>query len=328
VPNGGPGQHRDLKESLIAGKYRVTRVLGEGRTCLVVEAENVTLPKRVAIKILRPDLARSPDEVSWFLRRARFSGMLVESEHVTGVVDLGALDDGAPFIVMELLEGATLAKVLETGGPLSIEDAVGAVLQVCELMAQAHARGVVHCDLQPGKLFLTRRADGTPLVKVLDFAIARMVAGGGAEALADADGAVLSSQQTIADQQFAPPTDVYSLGISLYQLLTGVLPFEGNTEAELTAAILYAEPRPARELRADVPEALAAVMEKAYARDREARYQSIDELMTALAPFAPARPEPRAAAGAAAGFEWTSRGVVIAGVAIVMCAVAVVLMMR
>jgi eukaryotic-like serine/threonine-protein kinase len=151
---------------VLAGKYRVERVLGRGGMGMVVAAEHLLLRKTVAIKFLLPDATE--EVVRRFEREARSAGRL-QSEHVARVIDVATLPDGAPYMVMEYLDGSDLSRVLRKRGPLPIEDAVDYLLQACEAIAEAHAAGIVHRDLKPGNLFLTRRADGSPLVKVLDF---------------------------------------------------------------------------------------------------------------------------------------------------------------
>ena len=157
---------------IVAGKYRIERVLGQGGMGVVVAAMHEQLRQRVAIKMLLPEAKASPNAVARFLREAR-AAAAIHGEHVARVLDVGELAEGAPYIVLEYLEGEDLARVLRDGGPLSVEVAVGYVLQACEAIAEAHAAGIVHRDLKPSNLFLARRPDGSPLVKVLDFGISK-----------------------------------------------------------------------------------------------------------------------------------------------------------
>jgi serine/threonine-protein kinase len=158
---------------MLLGKYRVERVLGMGGMGVVLAATHVQLNERVAIKLLHPDVARDPSRFARFVHEARASSR-IRSEHVVRVFDLGSLDDGAPYIAMEFLEGTDLASVVSRSSPIPILAAVDYVLQACEGVAEAHARGIIHRDLKPANLFLTRRGDGSPCVKVLDFGISKM----------------------------------------------------------------------------------------------------------------------------------------------------------
>jgi serine/threonine-protein kinase len=157
---------------VLAGKYRVERVLGEGGMGIVVEAMDMGLERRVAIKFLLPDFARNEEAVQRFLREAR-AAVKIQSEHVARVIDVNKLENGAPYMVMEFLEGSDLSQVIETTGPLPVEEAALYVIQACEALAEAHAYGIVHRDLKPANLFLSTRTDGTRHVKVLDFGVSK-----------------------------------------------------------------------------------------------------------------------------------------------------------
>ena len=197
---------------------------------------------------------------------------------------------------MEFLDGEDLAHMLETTGLLSIPDAVDYLLQACEAIAEAHALGIVHRDIKPANLFVTQGPDGSPTVKVLDFGISKTQD----SALDKLTGtkAIVGSAYYMSPEQLTQPksvdlrTDIYALGISLYELLAGRYPFDGITLAELHVRVCTGTPAPLRNVRADVPEALALVLQRAYARDRDHRYASIAELVMALAPFAPPRSRP------------------------------------
>src|SRR5512147_786075 len=156
----------------IAGKYQIERVIGTGGVGMVVAARHLTLGQTVALKFLLPGAAHDQSDVRRFEREAQ-SAVQLKGEHVCRVYDVGELDDGSPFIVLEYLEGKDLGQILRELGPLPIAEAVGYVLQVCEAVAEAHALGMVHRDLKPSNFFLTYRHDGLPLVKVLDFGIAK-----------------------------------------------------------------------------------------------------------------------------------------------------------
>jgi serine/threonine-protein kinase len=284
--------------TILAGKYRVERVLGQGAMGVVVEARHIALDERVALKFLLPEHATHPEASARFLREAR-SAAKIKSEHVARISDVGTLETGAPYLVMDLLEGRDLAGTLEKTGVLAIPDAVDYVIQGCEALAEAHGYGIVHRDLKPANLFLSKRPDGSPIVKVLDFGIAksRDSSGDAVDDLTNPTAAVrsalyMSPEQMDPSRPVDHRTDVYALGISLYELLAGKQPFYADTLPQLRAAILTGTPQPIREHRPDVPEALAAVIERAYARDAADRHPSVAELVVALAPWAPPRSAP------------------------------------
>jgi serine/threonine protein kinase len=279
--------------ALIAGKYQVERLLGAGGMGIVVAARHLQLGQLVAVKFMRLEATKDANAVNRFLREAR-SAAALSSEHVTRVLDVGTLESGAPFMVMEYLAGADLRELLETNGPLSIPDAVGAVLQACEAIAEAHELGIIHRDLKPSNLFVTRRRDGTPLVKVLDFGISKKIelnTQGARESLT-VSGAVIGSPLYMSPEQLRSAkaadarSDIWSLGVILYELLTARAPFGGETLGEVLARIVSESPQPIRQQRPDLPEALAALITQCLDRDVTRRVQSVGELMARLAPFA------------------------------------------
>jgi serine/threonine-protein kinase len=279
--------------TILAGKYRVERILGQGGMGVVVEARHIALDERVALKFLLPEYANHPEASARFLREAR-NAVKIKSEHVARVSDVGTLESGAPYMVMEFLEGRDLAGTLEKTGVLTIPDAVDYVIQGCEAIAEAHSYGIVHRDLKPANLFLSKRPDGSPIVKVLDFGISKSGGGNAVDNLTKTTAAMgsalyMSPEQMQQTRSVDHRTDVYALGISLYELLAGKQPFYADTLPQLCAAILTGTPQPIRELRPDVSDTFAAVIERAYARDRAQRYQSVAEFVIALAPWAPPR---------------------------------------
>ncbi|XXY45302.1 protein kinase [Sorangium sp. So ce269] len=278
--------------TVLAGKYRVERIIGQGGMGVVVEARHVVLDERVALKFLLPAFTLHPEGSARFLREAK-AGMRIKSEHVARVSDVGTLESGAPYMVMEFLTGSDLARLLRDQGVLGIEDAIDYIVQGSEAIAEAHSLGIVHRDLKPANLFLTRRADGSPLVKVLDFGISKM-ATSAVDILTGTDAALgsalyMSPEQMRQTRSVDNRTDIYALGVSLYELLAGRQPYYAETLPQLCAEVLTGTPTPLRDMRPDVPASLASVLERAYAREREQRYASIAELIVALAPFAPAR---------------------------------------
>jgi serine/threonine-protein kinase len=276
--------------TVLAGKYRVTRVLGRGGMGVVVEALHTQLDERVALKFLLPEFADRPDFAERFVREAR-AAVKIKGEHVARVTDVGTLENGAPYMVMEFMEGSDLGQLLSLRGKFAPTEAVDYVLQACEAIAEAHNAGIVHRDIKPSNLFLAQTSDGAQIVKVLDFGISKM-AGATTDGLTKTT-ATMGSALYMSPEQMQNAkgvdhrADIYSLGITLYELLVGKQPYYAETLPELCALVLTGTPTPLLQCRPDLPPAFAAVVERAYARSRDHRFQTIAELAMALAPFAP-----------------------------------------
>lgn len=281
---------------LLASKYRIEKVIGAGGMGVVVSAMHVHLGQRVAIKFLLPHAVDDEQTVVRFAREARALARL-GSEHVARVLDVGALETGEPFMVLECLTGRTLAALLDGSGPLEVRAAVSYIIDACHGLAEAHALGIVHRDIKPENLFLADRADGSRIVKVIDFGVSKVTAD---QATIDAPvtttSAVVGSPLYMSPEQLRAArdvdarTDIWSLGITLYELLTGKGPFCWSTLPELCAAILKDDPRPLRDLRPDLPEALEAVVMACLARAPSLRPESAAELARVLRPFSAASP--------------------------------------
>lgn len=278
---------------VLAGKFEVERVLGEGGMGVVVAARHLELDQRVAVKFLLPEIAKRNDAAERFRREAR-AAVKIKSEHVARVLDVGSNEDGVPYMVMEYLEGHDLGDELRARGPLPIEEAVRYLLEACEAVAEAHAAGIVHRDLKPANLFLAQRADGTRLVKVLDFGISKSVSGGSAADLSlTATSALIGSPLYMSPEQMHSAksvdtrTDIWSLGAILYQLLANRPPYVAESIPSLCSALLNDTPPPLSDFREDVPAGLQQAISKALAKDRELRWQNVAELCVALVPFAP-----------------------------------------
>jgi eukaryotic-like serine/threonine-protein kinase len=273
----------------IAEKYRVVRVLGGGGMGAVLVAHHQLLDQQVAIKVLSPEFAKSPAAQERFFREARAAARL-KSEHVGRVMDVG-VDGNRPFIVMELLDGCDLEQLLQLEGPMEPENVADYVLQTLEAMAQAHGAGIVHRDLKPANLFLALRPDGTSIIKVLDFGISKEEGGTkrltGPQALGSPE--YMSPEQVRSAASVDSRTDIWSLGVVMYELLTGEPPFHADGPGEIFAAILGEDPPPLREKRPDVPEAFAAMVHRCLERDKDRRFADVGELARAVAPFATAR---------------------------------------
>jgi eukaryotic-like serine/threonine-protein kinase len=275
---------------VLSGKYQIERVIGMGGMGVVLAARHITLGQRVAIKMLRPEIAKLPEAAERFLREARASTNL-RSEHVARVVDVGTRDNGAPYMVMDYLEGKDLHELANGPSPLDIASAVAYILQAAEALAEAHSVGIVHRDLKPANLFLTSSADGSPLVKVLDFGISKATLPG--ERGITATDAVLGSPGYMSPEQIRSAkhvdqrADIWGIGVSLYELLTGQPPFDGASVAAVSVQIVLETPKLAHQLRPDVPPALSQVVQRCLEKEPAKRYQNMAELAAALLPFGP-----------------------------------------
>ena len=280
---------------VLAGKYRIERLLGAGGMGVVLLARHVELDQPVAIKMMREEGLKNADARARFAREAK-AAVRLKGEHVARVTDVGTSEKGEPFLVMEYLEGQDLATVLDErgGAGLAIDEAVAYLLQVCEAVAEAHGLGIVHRDLKPRNIFVSTGVDGKPLLKVLDFGISKLIAPAGTTA----DLALTSTTDVMGSPSYMAPeqlraardvderADIWSLGVILYEVVTGCLPWEAESVTELGAMVLRDEPRPMRTLRPGVPPGLEEVMLRCLEKDRSKRYPSVVELARALEPHA------------------------------------------
>ncbi|XYI01096.1 serine/threonine-protein kinase [Sorangium sp. So ce1128] len=294
VSSAGPQRILGLG-TIFAKKYRIEHILGEGGMGIVLAATHLHLDQLVAIKLLRPEVADNAEIVGRFLREARACSR-VRSEHVTQVFDVGTGDDGTPYMVMELLRGFDLAQLLRQRGPMPIASAVDCLLQTCEALAFAHAVGIVHRDLKPSNLFLATDADGNARVKVLDFGISKLQEdelGGPHRSQSSLTRTTsmlgsplyMSPEQTRSSRNVDPRSDIWSLGVTAFELLTGHMPFNGETAGGVIAAILQDPAPPLRSLRPDAPEEIEWVIARCLEKDPRRRFGSIGELAPLLARF-------------------------------------------
>ncbi|HEX4417031.1 MAG TPA: serine/threonine-protein kinase [Kofleriaceae bacterium] len=271
--------------AVLLGKYRIDRVLGQGGMAVVLKVTHLQLGEELAIKILLPD-ATSADSHARFVQEAQSVARL-RGEHIARIADVGVLPGGAPYMLMEYLRGVDLADELQRRGHMRPGEAVDYALQTCAALAEAHAHGIVHRDIKPGNLFLTARPDGTPLIKVLDFGISKDPVRA-AKALTQTQTVMgtpgyMSPEQMKAAREVDARTDLWSLGVVLYECLTGHAPFEAESFAGVVFKIATEPPAP---IDPRVPRALQAVVLRCLEKDRAARWPSVAALAAALAPFA------------------------------------------
>jgi eukaryotic-like serine/threonine-protein kinase len=279
---------------VLEGKYVVGRQLGAGGMGVVLAARDDLLDRNVAIKFLLPRLAHSERAVQRFIREARAASRIT-NEHVVRLLEISRLPDGTPYFVMEYLEGQDLGAALEESGVLRPALAVDYVLQALEVVAEGHQLGIIHRDLKPGNLFVTRRADGTPLIKVLDFGIAKTLdadsghptdlTGSGETKLGSP--AYMSPEQLQSPSEVDARSDVWALGVTLYELLTGSHPFSAHSYPDLVYSIRAVAPEPPSKRRPDLalPSELDQVVMRCLEKAKDARYTTAREVAAALAPF-------------------------------------------
>ncbi len=293
---------RDVPQSLnpgdiVAGRYEVMALAGEGGMAQVYAARHLHLSEQYAIKVLRSELAQDKNIVSRFLQEARAAAQL-RSDHTCRVFDVGLMPSGIPYIVMELLHGEDLGGHLVRTGRLPVEDAVEFVIQACEALAEAHSVGLVHRDIKPENLFVTTRPDGWRSIKLLDFGISKLV---DPDTLASTVRRHLDTADLMGTPHYMAPehirssndaearSDLWSLGVVLYELLSGQLPFDGATVPEVSASILETEPPSLDALRPDLPPGLVEAVHWCLSKPTELRVSSAAELAAQLVPFAPRR---------------------------------------
>ena len=275
---------------IIEGKYRIVRLLGEGGMGAVYEGENAAIQRRVAIKVLHANVADNLDAVGRFEKEAQAAGR-IGSDHITEVLDLGQLSaSGDRFMVMEYLDGVTLSQRIKDRGRLTAAEAAPAIAQLLDGLAAAHEAGIIHRDLKPDNVFLLKsKAGRKDFVKILDFGISKFnrLAGDSAMSLTRT-GAVMgtpyymSPEQAKGSKEIDLRSDLYSVGVILYEAITGQVPFNADTFNELIFKIVLEMPPPPEQLVPDLDPAFAAILRKSMAREAPQRFQTAAEFQAAL----------------------------------------------
>jgi serine/threonine protein kinase len=276
---------------VIAAKYRVEKVLGAGGMGVVIAARHIQLDERVALKFLLPAALGNPEAMARFIREAR-AAVRIKSEHVARVTDVGTLENGMPYMVMEYLDGGDLCGWLKQRGAMPVAQAVDFVLQACEALADAHALGIVHRDLKPANLFCIERSDGQLSIKVLDFGISKILTPGAPGHDVTSTSSLMGSPLYMSPEQMQLSkgvdvrTDIWSLGVILFELVTGRPPFWAEAVTELAIKVANEPPPPLRALLPDAPWKLEQAVARCLEKDREKRFQTVGDLARALADLA------------------------------------------
>jgi len=286
--------HSNLVGHVLADRYRLLKLIGEGGMGSVYQAEHITIGRKLAVKVLAQEYCDSPEVVARFLQEARTASML-HHEHIVDITDFGHTKQGLAFLTMEYLEGEDLATLLSREGRQPWARLRRIILQVCRALHAAHEKGIVHRDMKPDNCFRIKRGGNPDFIKILDFGIAKVLADGqfgGREdrpKMATEAGTLLGTPEYMApeiarDQKADARVDVYSLGILIYEMLTGSVPFKGHTFMATVAMQMVDEPQPPRQRapEAEIPVEIEAVIMTALQKDPDQRYQSVRELAEAI----------------------------------------------
>jgi hypothetical protein len=277
----------DLIGRTVGGRYIIKGVLGEGGMGTVYEAEHLGLGRAVAVKVLNPSQAKKRVAVKRFQQEARAAGA-IGHPNICEVYDLGLLDDGSPYLVMEKLIGTTLADRISREGGLPFDELADVMIQVLSGLIAAHDKGIVHRDIKPENIFLARRVGCPPIVKILDFGVSKMMPQfqGGEEQLdLTRTGMVMgtpyymSPEQARGERNLDGRVDVYACGVMMYEALIGKRPFLAPNYNALLLSIINTTPKPIREIRPATPPALEAIVMHSMAKARDDRYQSANAVL-------------------------------------------------
>lgn len=271
---------------MIADKYRLDRLLGRGGMGAVYQGTHVDLDRPVAVKLLLPDFIADQDALERFRREARAAARL-NHPNVADTYDYGALADGGAYIVMELIDGETLREHMNALGKLPFGEAIRIARQIASGVEAAHRSGITHRDLKPSNIILTRDHDGRMLAKVVDFSVAKLREGTTSGATLTATGSLIGtprymSPEQCADNEADARSDIYSLGIILYEMLAGRAPFEGPTTTAIAIKQIQVPPPPLEEFRPDTPALLTRLISQSLAKSPSERPQTAQEFAARL----------------------------------------------
>lgn len=285
----------------LAGRYRICQRIGLGGMSQVYRAEHTTITRQLAIKVLSGEFTKRPDVVVRFLQEARAASQ-VAHEHIVEVTDFGETDDGRPFIVMEHLEGESLAATLLAEGPLSWERTQAVLLQILAALQAAHSRRVIHRDMKPGNCFRIERHGTEDFIKVLDFGIAKVLREDGTGISLTAQGTVMGTPDYMSPEQCRgtkvdPRADLYALGVMAYEMLSGKLPFAAKHPVDVMHMHVFEVPPPIAEVAPDVevPPGVMKIVQRAMAKEPDDRYDSAAAFASAVRAIDPLAAKPPAA---------------------------------
>jgi serine/threonine protein kinase len=286
MPDAPP---RGPETGILAGRYQLRREIDRGAMGIVYEAYHLETGRRCAVKLLRPEVSGDRERVQRFIKEAR-AGSLIDSDHIVKVIDAGTENSGRPYLVMEYLHGQDLRRAMRQASPLSSSAAIKIALQASLGLAKAHLAGVVHRDIKPENLFLTTGEWGSVVVKVLDFGVAKFKATGPKDTLYPAidAGALLGTPLYMSPEQFrgesevSPASDVWSLGVVLWEMLTGAPPFQSRTLDGLASSVTCGDLPCIRARAPWVDRDIAEIITRALAREPSDRFADAGELLEAL----------------------------------------------
>ncbi len=273
----------------LSGRYLIEGILGEGGMGVVCLGRHIDLDQPVAVKFLKRALATQPTVVQRFLNEGRAAAAL-RSPHVVRVMDVGQLETGQPYLVMERLEGIDLDALVERDGPLDVHRAVGFAVEACEALAEAHGAGIIHRDIKPENLFLSLTGEGRGTVKIVDFVLAKRLDGAQRNVVTGPQDGMgspcyMSPEQIVSARTVDGRTDIWSMGVVLYYLLSGKLPFEGESITQVCARVLNTIPTPLAELCPGLPPELARIVGRCLQKSPGLRYPNVQELARDLRSF-------------------------------------------
>ncbi|NOY91247.1 MAG: serine/threonine protein kinase, partial [Deltaproteobacteria bacterium] len=283
VIDGGRDPEDPLIGQTIDDRYAVESVLGEGGMGLVYRARHIVLGKPLAIKVLRPDVSRDEEIIKRFKQEAQ-SASAIGNQHIIEISDFGTLPNGSTYFVMEFLEGNDLTHVIEEQQPIAPRRVTHIARQLCKALGAAHDKGIVHRDLKPDNIYLVKRGDDIDFVKVLDFGIAKV---GGSSSKLTRAGQVFGTPHYMSPEQCAGSgvdhrTDIYALGVILYEMVTGKVPFDADNLMGILTKHLYEQPVPPRQVNPNVPPDLEAVIQRCMTKEADQRYPSMADVVADL----------------------------------------------